>query len=425
MVIKFKLRDLIEWIMILTVIIWAAGGTAFYYTPVLWRMIIVGLFGVITILFILIKPVKIKFSSIWVLMLGVVYIINNEYINRGMQNIYLFAMYIFILMFIIISPYVEDWPKKLINVVFIIYLFYAACTVWFYFDSAAYYNIAVKFFTNSSISMLRAYSRGCMTGFTGHYSVNGTLVGMATIIAGCRLCNFKKNKAKTLFLFALCFIALLLVGKRAHTIFILVAMLAVYYVYMSNQPRKRIIKMTVLIISLVLMFVLLFYFVPALSTFILRFMETSEAGDITLGRTVMWKIAWNQFISNPWFGIGWGRIRNFNIIDSGTHNIYIQLLAETGVVGTLIYVGWFIYMLYVTVKRILMIRRNKIVARINEEYHLYISLAVQVFFVLYGFTGNPLTDQVAYTPYFLSQGVVLYYKYKEGEVVTRYKKCVK
>jgi putative inorganic carbon (hco3(-)) transporter len=80
--------------------------------------------------------------------------------------------------------------------------------------------------------------------------------------------------------------------------------------------------------------------------------ETMHLGinDLSTGATrlLLWDAAWNLFLGSPIHGIGWG---NFQVLSSsyldsslvaesqlGVHNIYLSLLAETGVLGFLAFV---------------------------------------------------------------------------------------
>ena len=78
-------------------------------------------------------------------------------------------------------------------------------------------------------------------------------------------------------------------------------------------------------------------------------------------RLTEWHKAWLIFLENPWFGTGWGSYayQSFmisldprfagNMSGSGifthTHNIVLNLLAETGIVGTGVILGGFAYLL--------------------------------------------------------------------------------
>lgn len=67
--------------------------------------------------------------------------------------------------------------------------------------------------------------------------------------------------------------------------------------------------------------------------------EYLEADAIT--RLQLWLSAWNLFIHSPVVGVGWGNFTGVYGLDDpsfepgvvGSHNIYLQLLSETGLVG--------------------------------------------------------------------------------------------
>jgi hypothetical protein len=62
-----------------------------------------------------------------------------------------------------------------------------------------------------------------------------------------------------------------------------------------------------------------------------------------------------------------------------THNIYIQLLAELGILGYWVVVFWFIGNLIDSIKNYLS----------NKNVYNILSLFFQLLFLLYGLTGNP------------------------------------
>lgn len=164
----------------------------------------------------------------------------------------------------------------------------------------------------------------------------------------------------------------------------------------------------ILVLALAFLFILINY-VPALSTFINRFAETAEEGDVLLGRTKMWKIALDNFKMSPLVGIGWGHFIKINIHAWNAHNIYLQLLCETGIIGFSVYVFFFGYFLFSTMIKLIRCRQS-LEDRCSISNNLMISLGIQVFFLLYGFTGNPLYDKEMYGPYLLACAISAYYR---------------
>ena len=155
--------------------------------------------------------------------------------------------------------------------------------------------------------------------------------------------------------------------------------------------------------------VALFTLVPSLAVVLERFQIASQMDDPTLGRSGMVQIAMALFLSNPLQGIGWGNTQNLVFVNTNIHNVYAQLLAETGIVGFTVFVGWFIIILTFTLRKIVAIRKGRITAVPNELCHLCFSGCFQFFFLVYCMTGNPLYDRMMYIPYFIACSITLYY----------------
>src|SRR5699024_230081 len=95
-----------------------------------------------------------------------------------------------------------------------------------------------------------------------------------------------------------------------------------------------------------------------------------------------------------------------NTSGSHPHNIYIQLLTELGLIGFILFVIPLIYALIKTAK--LLISANK--HTISNSYWkigLQVSLFIQLFFILYGFTGNLLTDHMYILIYVFAVSITL------------------
>lgn len=54
------------------------------------------------------------------------------------------------------------------------------------------------------------------------------------------------------------------------------------------------------------------------------------------GRSELWKMVWNAFLSQPLLGVGWGGVAD--IINMATHNTFLSMLAEQGILGSLFFV---------------------------------------------------------------------------------------
>ena len=99
-------------------------------------------------------------------------------------------------------------------------------------------------------------------------------------------------------------------------------------------------------------------------------------------------------------GIGWGGYKHVYAVELyqdwqsagakylNSHNTYLQLLCETGVVGFLIYL-WAALGTLLTTAKALMYRRSLEPWRRKA---LYVSVVCQIFVLFYNITGNTLYD---------------------------------
>lgn len=313
---------------------------------------------------------------------------------------------LFLLTLILVAKYQKkQWIDYTLNFCKAVYLFYAIYTILERFIQPLFW-FSVALFPSSVETVYSQYLSGCMPGLTNHYSTNGMLLGVGIVIFGCEMIYYKDKKS--VFLFFLMLVALLLTGKRSDIIFTASGIYLAYFCYMSNKKRTRMNNTIGIIILVGLALVIVINYVPSLATFITRFEETTESGDVTLGRTKMWAIAIDCFKENVILGVGWEKFKYRNLHEWHAHNIYVQLLAETGIVGFAVFMYFFISTFICGWRYLKRIRVNG-TAKDNEELHMLFALAMQVFFLLYGVTGNPLYDKETYVPYYIACAITSFY----------------
>ena len=134
------------------------------------------------------------------------------------------------------------------------------------------------------------------------------------------------------------------------------------------------------------------------------------SGNLFNGRLRFWSLSLELFLQNPLFGIGWGQFQMISACTASTlhavahvHNVYLQLLCESGIFGFLFYVCWFIFSYYKTIKVFLI--NKELDSKAN--FYLIFSLCFQTFFLLYCFSGNPLYVRDMFLPYFMMVYVIL------------------
>lgn len=199
---------------------------------------------------------------------------------------------------------------------------------------------------------------------------------------------------------ALLGLCLVLTNKRAHFLFLFLALAITYYY--SGDVGKKGKRVLILVIVGLAALALVFLLMPRLNIGVFnKFNQTIDDlendEDISSGRFVLYALAIKHFLQNPLFGIGWDRFRFLPDMTMSvqTHDIYLQLLCETGIIGFSVFMVFFIYALGTALKNCRLARTAE------EKLTTSFSLFMQVFFLLYGITGNPLYDPPYYVPYFI------------------------
>ena len=251
-------------------------------------------------------------------------------------------------------------------------------------------------------------------GFTANYIITGIFVLLSRI-------NIKKTRRKIVIQIIILGIALLMTGKRGPVIFSLFSVFLVGFLPIRGTERMKKIWgafLAVLVFSV-------FYFafdsaleqIPVLGRYIESINLFINGEDITSGRSRLYAWAIHLVIRNPIFGIGWGKYRttvvgNATVVKSlDTHNVYLQLLCETGIIGFLIFVTTFLMSWTMTKNAYC-----SCLAEDNEELKkwrtpLCFSFIFQTYFLLFSLTGNPLYDQFYQVIYVFSCSIVIAYRY--------------
>ena len=229
----------------------------------------------------------------------------------------------------------------------------------------------------------------------------------------------KKGIWRLLLLFFL-LASLMMTGRRAPILFMLVALAGVYILPQKGITLLR--RMSKLLLLSFLALLIAFLFMDLLSgfPFFARISQSFNAflsgQDISSGRSALFSHAWSTFLANPFLGIGWGTFRyttigNVTLITQmDTHNIYLQLLSETGLIG---------FTLIMASLTMTLISTLKSIRRLEEDGDqgqwlglLRYALAYQLFFLLYGLTGNPLYEPIFLMMYFFSAAIVMAFRRK-------------
>ena len=352
----------------------------------------------------------------WLLILTLlVMLVTTENINENLTYIIRYAVLVLI---VILMKYDEEFFYIIFYCILSAGIVHVIATLWFYFDTDFYMaNIYPSFTTNQKAHLYEQvqYNHHAV-GLSNHYSQNGIYTAIA-LCASFALLFMKshKNILRKALLPAVALFALILTGKRGVLIFSVFAILITYIICKKGAFANKLVTVLFIVSSMSLVIYALSFYVEGIASSIKRitamFLTENETSDVSNGRFKLYAIAWNFFKNSPVLGIGWREfskeVVNFYNQDSvlrDAHNVFLQLLCETGVIGFLIFISLFISAITQTVRLAVKSTKNMICLSDKTKTVLIFSLCYQVFFLAYCITGNPLYDLETVYVYIISVG---------------------
>lgn len=293
-----------------------------------------------------------------------------------------------------------------------------AVTIVLSFLNPSYFqdNLHVYYTLEMQVLMKQYLSQGLYSGIVPFVATaSGYMVnGIALLIYNNNGSIFKMKKRTRVVLLITLIIALVLTGKRAMFLFSLMSFILVYLIDSNGWKRIKRFYQVLFIVLFLAIFILIVGSSFTGNNAISRTIQTiysliinDESIDITNGRSVLVKYAITLFLNNPLFGIGWWEYVNASASFIGRtitpHNIYVQLLCETGIIG------FFSFIVPITVCLNGSMKSLKLIKQKYGNGHylssIKTSIFYQIFFLLYGITGNPLYDYEFLLLYFFAIGV--------------------
>ncbi|WP_460267177.1 O-antigen ligase family protein [Clostridium tertium] len=277
--------------------------------------------------------------------------------------------------------------------IIVIFAIVTATVTWIsYFFPSFYINNISNIFSNDSKSEVIRYftvNRHYM-GLTNHYSRNAFYIVSALIFLTPSILS-RLTKRINIIIYMYLILTLLLIGKRGHGLFFALSF-CIMILFNEKSRQKRIRSIIKWLFISVIVFILIIVFIPQVNTLFIRL--TMVSNNVTSGREGLYQIAFDMFKRSPIIGNGYGSFaREVNFTFAGVHNDYLQILAENGVFGFLIMIGFNLYCYIYSIKAI----------RITnyENNYAKVSFMFQTFILLYSFTGLPRYDYEVMTLYLI------------------------
>lgn len=409
--VKIKRNRISECLSILGVIFfiaysYATGGLIKYlfgnYSNAL-TLLIVNLAVILFFMLIKRNNLSIHYDLLFFIVICVVVFHNNANLkNNDLVNI---VMTLGSFLLAIILRRTEHWEGPALKSIWGFSLFFAIVSIMFGLMPSYYSNNIIPLFSEYNQSnLLHLQASGILCGLTNSNSfnaiimVNGLCVASTYLITSNKITRYKWCDRLIWLVF---FIVLLMTGKRGPLIFCLAGIFIAFYIFNSNKPANRLIKVSGIIVLFLIAWALGSSMFPHLFPSIVRIVDTDS---VDIVRLALYNQAFNAFRNNPLLGIGWDAFR-YQYVTFGNalnvHNIYIQLLCECGVIGTIPFLLFFSYNIVSAIRK-LRKASNSGICTTQAQNYLTFSVLYQAFFLLYGLTGNPLYDAPTLLVYILA-----------------------
>lgn len=332
--------------------------------------------------------------------------------NRGFKFSLFFS--VFILIHIILSKR-NDWHKSFYTAVLIMSYIFVIITIFAYFFPNLYLKLFFHLFNHESqVVILRLINAGAQVGLTNQTAKNGFLISIGLGILINQLLNNKKPKILIYISIIFYIIALIMTLKRSFIIAHIISIILIVYINFkfSNKKINNYIKFLIIIGMIITIMLILEPFIPVFEKIMARFTIT-DYRDFTSGRFNIYKAGYELFKEKPFVGNG---IYSTPLLlkekyglhgIQQMHNIYLQFLAELGLIGTSIFITLIIIAYLITYKLL-----KKSCFYYNEDVKLMLgtSFYIQNFWLIYGFFGNPFTEHIFLLTYLIFLSIPFYYR---------------
>lgn len=235
-------------------------------------------------------------------------------------------------------------------------------------------------------------------GITSQPGLNAMFLALLILIYAAEMIVTNKNKPVRIIIIVVAFSMILTTAKRSALAVTLIAILF-FWLLVRRRTGKRltiskIIGFFVAVVALAMVVRYLYVSTTLFSSVIEKMQLLRTAGDVSNGRFSLSSYAMEVFKRHPILGSGLKSIYKETGFD--VHNTYIQILAETGLVGFIVFVLGIGLILFYSIKRTYFVLGTKEL----EEYKTVAGtgLTLLLFLLLYGFMGNTFID---YTPLML------------------------
>lgn len=350
-----------------------------------------------------------NYEVAWFAAIVVFVVFRNQYLANGETDVNI-LYYLLLTLLIFCMKNTTSWVSYFVKYMYYVSLLHATATIIFAFSPSLFQWYTSHFLSSVYYQeAMSRYTKGTISGLCVNYGANAAIIAVGLGIALiCFLWRKRETRKRQVLPILILLAGLLFTGKRSPVILLVLAVAFIYLFSEKGRTNRKVVRVIIVVLAAVLAVYIGAMFIPQLQILIGRLMDSDDWSTLG-GRTELYNLAIEMFKSNPLFGQGWnayklvssdsiGKVYASQYSRMQTHNIYLQLLSETGIAGLVFIVALFIY----PVKGIMHLTRQYGVLEVtgsndvNDSVNLLSCIYIVLFFLLYGMTGNPLYDPYMY-----------------------------
>lgn len=316
-------------------------------------------------------------------------LLNTLSLSQSLKYILVYTLVIVIMLLLSTET---TWFSMLSKLLLITSCIHVVITLISYFYTDLYLTLFLPILNDSSFTLSYIYKFNFHAGIAGQTGTNAFYISTGLTVIFSRLLsdsNMSRNKKSSYIILAMIFLlALVVTGKRGLLLANLFALTVLYYIKNKNKSSRYLNYFVFTIISFVIGYIS-YIFIPAVNRLISFWVSSfGNSEDLSSGRIELYKFAWENFLSNPFKGIGIDAFTYLPYVGSyrniGAHNDILQFSAEIGLIGTVTFI---IIVLTVYIRTIRLAKNRSI----SSQYKpfLYVSLYGQSFILFNSLTGMP------------------------------------
>lgn len=244
---------------------------------------------------------------------------------------------------------------------------------------------------------VRIYNLGYCTGITPLAAVAVWFCAIMISFGFAELLCRRSNLVRSASICIWSLLAMFLTQKRSILLAVLIAGYLFFFLFSKNRGL-RLIKIAGITLALLLAILLAYYTLPQMKYMIDKTFFSDRALS---GRETLWETMLTMFENNPVWGSGGGICKY--TFGFGGHNCYLQLLAEYGCVGLILFIIVFVIPFFYNLYRAAIFVRIK--QATDSTVWLLAALFLQAVFYIYCVSGNPLFDNIFIITHMACMGI--------------------